>query len=61
MWQESTEASLLYVGVGGDVKVRTAGGDDVTFSGIPSGTFMPVQVTNVYTTGTTASGILSLW
>ena len=61
VWQESTEAAVIYVGVGGDVKVRTAGGDDVTFVDVPSGSFMPVQVTNVYTTGTTASSILSLW
>jgi len=61
IWQKTTEASVLYVGVGGDVKVRTAGGDDTTFIGVPSGSFMPVQVSRVYTTGTSATNILALW
>jgi len=61
VWQSNTEAAVLYVGVGGNVTVRTAGGDDVTFTDVPSGSFMPVQVIRVFTTGTTASAILALW
>ncbi len=61
IWQANAEAAVLYVGVGGDLKVRTAGGDDVTFTDVPSGSFMPVQVIRVFTTGTTASAILALW
>ena len=38
----SNRTTCLYVGVGGDVRVLTAGGDDVTFAGVPSGSFMPV-------------------
>jgi hypothetical protein len=52
---------VLYVGVAGDVKVTTAGGDDVTFTGILAGSFIPVQVVKVFATGTTATNIVALW
>jgi len=52
---------VLYVGVGGDVKVRTAGGDDVIFTGVLAGSFIPVQVVRVFFTGTTATNIVALW
>ena len=52
---------VLYVGVAGDVKVTTAGGDDVTFTGILAGSFIPVQVVKVFATGTSASNIIALW
>jgi hypothetical protein len=51
----------LYVGTGGTLKVTTAGGDDVTFTGIVAGTFVPVQVVKVWATGTSASNIIALW
>ena len=51
----------LYVGTAGDIRVLTVGGDTVTFVGINTGAFIPVQVKRVYTTGTTASNILALW
>ena len=52
---------VLYIGGGGDVKVKTAGGDEVTFTGVQAGTFMPVNVVQVFATGTTATNILALW
>ena len=52
---------VLYVGTGGDLRVLTAGGDDVVFAGLPDGTFLPVNVVRVFITNTTASGILALW
>lgn len=52
---------VLYVGGAGDVKVKTVGGDEVTFTGIQAGTFMPVQVVRVYATGTSATSIVALW
>jgi hypothetical protein len=51
---------VLYVGTGGDLDVQTVGGDDVTFTGVPSGTFFPVQVRKVYATSV-ASDIIALW
>ena len=52
---------MLYVGTGGNLRVLTAGGDDVTFAGFPNGGFLPVNVVRVYLTGTSASDILALW
>ncbi len=52
---------VLYVGTGGDLRVLTAGGDDVVFTGFPDGGFLPVNVVRVFTTNTTASSIVALW
>lgn len=52
---------VLYVGVAGDVKVQTVGGDDVVFTGVLAGSFIPVQVLRVFATGTTATNIVALW
>jgi len=55
---------VLYVGTAGDLKVITAGGDTVEFIGVLAGSFIPVQVTRVFktgTTGTSAADILALW
>jgi len=54
------EPCVLYVGIGGDVSVVTAGGDTVSFMNIPSGSFLPIQVIRVLT-GTSASRIIALW
>ena len=51
----------LYVGVAGDVKVKMASGKDVVFTAVPAGSFMPVNVTKVYSTGTAATNIVALW
>ena len=56
----SVEPCVLYVGVGGDLNVTTAGGDVVTFVGIASGSFLPVQVIRVNSV-VTASDIIALW
>jgi hypothetical protein len=56
----SIEPCVLYVGVGGDLNVTTAGGDVVTFVGIASGTFFPVQVIRVNSV-VTATDIIALW
>lgn len=52
---------LLYIGGAGNVKVETVGGDEVTFVGINTGTFLPVQVVKVFATGTSATNVLALW
>jgi len=54
----------LYVGdvtSGTDLKVKTAGGDEVTFKGVVAGTFIPVQVVQVFSTGTDVDEIIALW
>lgn len=50
----------LYVGGAGDVAVDTADGTTVTFSGVVAGTVLPIRVTRVWATGTTATLILGL-
>lgn len=55
-----TETRGLYVGVEGDVAV-TIGGANVTFVGVPSGAILPIRVTKVLSTGTTASSIVALY
>ena len=52
---------VLYIGGAGNLKVTTAGGDEVTFNGVLAGTFFPVQVLRVWATGTTATNIIALW
>lgn len=59
--QNSKEACVLYVGTGGNLRVLTASGQDVTFANIIGGTFLPVQVLKVFATGTAASNIVALW
>jgi hypothetical protein len=52
---------VLYVGGAGNIKVTTAGGDTVTFTGVLAGSFIPVQVLRVWSTDTTATNIIALW
>ncbi len=56
------QPSALYVGSGGDVTVDLAkGGTNITFPAVFAGTWMPILVTRVYTTGTSASSIVRLF
>ena len=57
----SIEPCVLYVGTGGDLDITTAGGDVVTFVGIASGTFLPVQVIRVNSVGDSTANIIALW
>jgi hypothetical protein len=51
----------LYIGSTGNIKVDMVGGQTVTFSGLPTGMMLPIRVTRVYSTGTTASSIIALY
>jgi hypothetical protein len=57
----SNQGCVFYVGVGGDVTVRTVGGDQVTFQNLNNGQFVPVEILQVLETGTTATGLVALW
>ena len=50
----------LYIGVGGDLSVTMQSGQDIVFSGAPAGLLLPLRVSHVKNTGTTASGIVGL-
>ena len=56
----NTAACVLYIGTGGDVSVRTASGDNVVFSNIISGSFLPVNVIRVFD-DSTASDFVAIW
>ena len=59
---EPNAGCVLYVGgAGGDITVVTAGGDTVTFTQVPAGTFVPVNVVQITASGTTAEKIVALW
>lgn len=54
-------AGILYVGIGGNIALVTVGGDTLTLTGVPSGTFVPVRVRRVLATNTTATSILCFY
>lgn len=51
----------IYIGQGGDVSVTMVDGDQVTFEAVPAGAVLPIRVSGVNATGTSATAILSLW
>jgi hypothetical protein len=52
----------LYVGGAGNVAVVMSGnGATITFTGVTAGFILPVQVTKVMATNTTATNIVALW
>ncbi len=61
----TNSAATLYIGTVGasaTLKVRTAGGDDVTLDNLVQGTTLPTQVVRVYNTGTAnVSNIIALF
>lgn len=58
----ASPSRALYVGGSGNVAVILAedGANPVTFAGVLAGTLLPIAVTQVMNTGTTATLILSL-
>mgnify|MGYP003116556610 CR=1 FL=1 len=61
IYGEQKEGCVLYIGTAGNIKVTTVGNDDVTFIGVNTGAFFPVQVKKVFATGTSADNIIALW
>lgn len=55
------DGPIVYVGVAGNVKVKTIGGQDALFLNVPAGTWMPVQVQLIYKVGTTATNLILCW
>ena len=52
----------LYVGVAGDISVEMLGsGSAIIFKAVPAGTILPIQVTRVNSTSTTATNITALY
>jgi len=51
----------IYVGGAGNLRVDMVSGGTVTFVGLMAGTVLPVQVTRIYATSTTATNLLALY
>lgn len=51
----------LYVGGAGNLVVTMAGGGDVTFTAVPAGSILPIRVSRVKATSTTATSIVNLY
>jgi hypothetical protein len=62
-----SRGACLYVGVGGNIDVQMESGNRVLFTGVASGSFLPIQVIGVYgtdsagTATTTAGSIIALF
>jgi hypothetical protein len=54
------QGCVLYIGGAGNLEVETVGGDIVTFNGVQTGQFIPVNVMKVRV-ATSATNILALW
>ncbi len=57
----TTDARALFIGTGGNIVIVTSGGETVTFTGVLSGSILPVRTHRVNSTSTTASNIVALW
>lgn len=57
----ASPSRALYIGGAGNVNVTTVGGDTVLFSSLAAGTILPVRVSHVLSTNTTATNIVALW
>lgn len=51
----------LWIGVGGNVAVVMANGSRVTFVGIAAGTLLPIRISRVDSTSTTATTMVSIY
>jgi hypothetical protein len=51
----------LYIGGAGNIVVTMAGGGDVTFTAVPAGSILPIRVSRVKSTSTTATSIVNLY
>lgn len=50
----------IYVGAGGNLRVRMLSGEIVTFAGVLGGAVYPLRVAQVLATGTSATGLVGL-
>jgi hypothetical protein len=56
--------SIIWIGSisgGSTIRVRTAEGADVTFTGVQAGTVLPVRVISVFSTSTTVSSLVRIF
>lgn len=51
----------LFIGQAGDVAVVMADGATVIFPNVQAGSLLPLRVTRVRSSGTTATGLVAVW
>lgn len=51
----------IYVGVGGTIVLVTAGGEEVTLVNVQSGSVLPLRVSRVKASSTTATNMIGLY
>ena len=51
----------IYVGGAGNIKVTMQGGQSVLLSGVLAGSVLPLRVSRIWSTTTTATTIVALW
>lgn len=57
----TNESRGLYVGGAGNVAVTMKDGTPLTFVGVPAGSLLPIRVSRVKATNTTATSIVALY
>lgn len=57
----ATVSTALFIGGAGNVKVTTFGGETLLLTGLLAGQVLPLRVTRVWSTTTTATNIVALW
>ena len=50
----------IFTGSGGNIKVRTTDGEDITFVSTVAGTMLPVLAIRVWSTGTAATNVVAI-
>ncbi len=53
-------AAAVYVGVAGNVAVKTEDGTSVIFVGATAGSILPIKTLQILSTGTTATSLIGL-
>ena len=60
LYASAASSALFFIGVAGDLKVTTYGGEEVLFTAHPAG-YAPLNVKRIWSTTTTATNIIALW
>lgn len=56
-----SETFGIYIGGAGNLKVDMMRGGTITFVGLVAGSVLPIQVSRIYSTGTTATNLIALY
>ena len=51
----------VYVGGTGTLKVTMLGGEEVTFTGLAAGMIHPIRASRIWSTGTSATGVIGIY